>query len=215
MKDRNTFLVQTGLKSLGFDPGEIDGDLGPFTLAALSAFDASLKQPAAESKLAALLVARGVGQRHVIETSKNQGPGILKFWGATTYPEGYDNREPWCAAFVCWCLREALSELSPASQRPTGFNRLTSPVAYDAETWAASMKGKGVLLLDPKIWEIRPGDIVTLSVSSHIVIATKGRKTTFDTVEGNTNEAGSREGDGVYFRSRPRSHARKIIRFTF
>lgn len=214
MKDRNTFLIQTGLKSLGFDPGEIDGDLGPFTLAALSAFDASRPTSIGHNR-GASLVSVALTQRHIVETSKNQGPGILKFWSATTYPTGYENREPWCAAFVCWCLREAISAMSPVGPPPAGFSRLTSPVAYDAEAWARSMKGKGVLLLDPKTNEILPGDIVTLSVASHIVIATKGRKTTFDTVEGNTNEAGSREGDGVYFRSRPRSHARKIIRLTF
>ena len=40
---------------------------------------------------------RDEGQK---ETSRNRGPAIEKFWTATNYPDGYVNREPYCAAGV-------------------------------------------------------------------------------------------------------------------
>ena len=45
------------------------------------------------------LVSVGKNELGVVETSKNQGAGIEKYWTATSYgPSGYKNREPWCAA---------------------------------------------------------------------------------------------------------------------
>ena len=39
--DTKTFLIQTGVKSLGFDPGPLDGQDGPGTRAAIAAFEKS------------------------------------------------------------------------------------------------------------------------------------------------------------------------------
>ncbi len=50
------------------------------------------------------IASRYVGVR---ETSRNQAPEIALFWNDTGYPQGDENREPWCAAFVCYCLAEA------------------------------------------------------------------------------------------------------------
>ena len=44
------------------------------------------------------IVAIAAAQLGVHETSANQGPGLEKCWTATSYgPDGYKNREPWCA----------------------------------------------------------------------------------------------------------------------
>lgn len=48
---------------------------------------------------------RDVGQT---ERSRNQGPAMKKFWPATNYPDGYVNREPYCAAAVAYWVREWL-----------------------------------------------------------------------------------------------------------
>lgn len=57
--------LQSGLKTLGFDPGPIDGDIGPRTIAAVRAFQQrhglvvdGLPGPATEAKLDELLTKR-------------------------------------------------------------------------------------------------------------------------------------------------------------
>lgn len=211
--DSKTFLIQTGLKSLGYDFGPapskfgpLDGDEGPKTRAAVASFEAS--KLVSEGKpttgsIAAIIVQLAGAQLllDIRETSKNQGAEISKFWTATTYPTGYANREPYCAAFICWLVREAVGS------RKVPFLLPRSPVAYDFEKWARSA-GRGVeFAASPKA-----GDIFTLSTASHVglVIGVDGSR--IITIEANTDGSGSREGDGVYKRTRAISSVRKFIR---
>ena len=66
-----------------------------------------------------ILVALAAAELWVRETSKNQGPGVQKYWAATSYPDGYQNREPYCAAFVCWLIWTAIEEQSGFQQTQT------------------------------------------------------------------------------------------------
>jgi hypothetical protein len=61
-----------------------------------------------------------------------------------------------------------------------------------------------------------PGDIVIFTFS-HIGIAVSepDEKGNVKTVEGNTDKAGSREGGGVYLKTRNISKIRSRIRFNF
>jgi hypothetical protein len=61
--------------------------------------------------------------------------------------------------------------------------------------------------------DIKAGDIVIFTFS-HIGIATSApdKKGNVETIEGNTNGAGSREGDGVYRKTRHVSKIRSRIR---
>lgn len=206
-----TYLLQVGVKSLGFDPGPLDGDEGPKTRAAILAFEAAQADatkaaggPAPKGTVAALLVEIAANQLllNIRETSKNQGAEIAKFWTATTYPDGYANREPYCAAFICWLVKQAVGE------RKVPFSLPRSPVAYDFEKWAKANAGKGVsVVTTPKA-----GDIFTLSTASHVglVVGVDGKS--IITIEANTDGSGSREGDGVYKRSRSISSIRQFIR---
>jgi peptidoglycan hydrolase-like protein with peptidoglycan-binding domain len=214
--DTKTFLIQTGLDFLGFPfgPGELygklDGDAGPKTQAAIDAFEDSRKLhilavgSGAGGTIAARLV--GVATRQLIlnirETSKNQGPELAKFWTATSYLDGYRDRQPYCAAFVCWCVREAVTGTAIAFSLPQ------SPVAYDFERWAAANADKGVSMHDTP----KPGDIFTLATASHCGIVVSVEGSTIITIEGNTDATGGREGDGVYKRSRSISSIRHFIR---
>jgi hypothetical protein len=58
---------------------------------------------------------------------------------------------------------------------------------------------------------LRPGDIVVFTFS-HIGIVDQDLGDRFTTIEGNTNRAGSREGDGVYCKNRLDQQIRSIIR---
>jgi cell wall-associated NlpC family hydrolase len=215
-----TFLIQTGLKSLGFDfgpppakYGPIDGDEGTKTLAAISAFEASRSNKfegkqsrsfgSALVELATQELVKGIR-----ETSKNRGPEIAKFWTATNYPDGYENREPYCAAFICWLF------MMTAMGQKVSFSLPKSPVAYDFEKWAKANAGKGVGLLHPDCDYPKPGDVFTLSTASHVGLVVGVEGSTIITIEANTDGSGSREGDGVYKRSRAISSVRQFIRAT-
>lgn len=196
--------MQAGLKSLGFDPGKLDGDEGPKTKSAFNAWLASLVSTSSDS-IADDVVRVAKTQIGLRETSKNQGPGLAKYWTATTYPTGYANREPYCAAFVCWVVREAcLNKVIP-------FSLPNSPVAYDFEKWGAANASKGVSVLTNKSTP-KPGDIFTLATASHVGIIKSVDSLTVTTIEGNTDGSGSREGDGVYEKIRRIATIRKLVR---
>lgn len=199
--------MQVGLKSLGFDPQGLDSDHGPKTQKAFDAWEASLQKDdkKAASTIANKLVELAKTQVGIRETSRNQGKGIEKYWSATTYPTGYKNREPYCAAFICWLVKEAVK----GTKVP--FSLLRSPVAYDSEKWARANAERGVKLLSNKSAPL-PGDIFTLSAASHVGLVIKNNGKTVTTIEGNTDRSGSREGDGVYQRTRSVSSIRKLIR---
>lgn len=213
MYDTKTFLIQTGLKSLGFDfgpppakYGKLDGDFGPKTQAAITAFEAARSPEAPQGAFGASLVDLATQEllKDVRETSKNQGAEIAKYWTATTYPTGYANREPYCAAFVCWLFMIA------AKGRKVPFTLPKSPVAYDFEAWAKANAGKGVTVSKTP----QAGDVFTLATASHVGLVVGVSGSTVITIEANTDGSGSREGDGVYKRSRSIASVRQFIRAT-
>lgn len=139
----------------------------------------------------------------VVETSNNQGAGIEKYWSATSYgPSGYKNREPWCAAFTSWIIKSAgilPDNLLPNSASAFGYN-----------TWAEG-KGRPVTQLRYNPREVFPGDLVIFNFS-HIGIAIeKSEGGKFRSIEGNTNAAGSREGNGVQEKTRSMSLLKSAI----
>lgn len=131
-------------------------------------------------------------QNGVKETSKNQGPGIQKYWGATSYTQGYADRQPWCAAFVSWVVKQ--SGVIPSNKLPN------SSGAFSYRSWAQNNPSFAQLRKNPRF--IKAGDIVIFSFS-HIGIATSNSQGgTVRTIEGNTNAAGAREGNGVWEKTR-------------
>jgi cell wall-associated NlpC family hydrolase len=153
-------------------------------------------------------------QLAVRETSRNQGHGIEKYWMDTNYPNGYQNREPYCAAFVCWVVAEAIRR---------GFK--VGPAPRDASVrnlvaWARR-DGNGALVFSPSSskYTPQPGDLVYWafggSTPNHIGIVETVRGKTINTIEANTDSSGGREGDGVYLRSRSVSGAAGYIRLAW
>lgn len=150
------------------------------------------------------------------ETSHNHGPGIEKFWTATSYgPAGYRNREPWCAAFLCWVVKQAA--LGHYGESPP-FRLPRSAAVNDWPAWAQSQPAWKVVKPSP----VKAGDIICWdfngrdnSGGTHIGLAISNERAdgTFDTIEGNTNAEGSRDGNGVYHRTtRTRKAAFAILR---
>lgn len=152
------------------------------------------------------------------ETSKNQGPGIAKYWPATSYPEGYKNREPYCAAYACWLIMEAM-----ARGYALGLTSSTRPreaaVRYFV-SWARQATS-GALIFGPSngLYFPEPGDLVyyqfTAAHPDHIGIVEDFTGSYLKTIEANTDGSGGRDGDGVYRRTRIQSSAKGFIRLAW
>lgn len=137
----------------------------------------------------------------------NCGPRVNEYKAATWLNS--KKPWPWCAAFVCWVVREAMK----AAKRKFTFKRPRTAGAWDFERWSLA-QDRSTWTKKPHRGDIMPGDIVMFTFS-HIGIATSkpDRNGYVTTIEGNTDSRGSREGGGVF---RKRRHVRKIrsrIRF--
>lgn len=160
---------------------------------------------------------------HVRETSKNQSKDIAEFWKENSYPEGFDNREPWCCSYATFIVNKADKESSDIQLRIPP--RMASVRLF--EEWATDPKN-GCLTFSWKRanFEYLPqrGDIVTFhfKTGTHIGIVdsipyskpTTG-ETYIKTIEGNTSggESGSqRDGDGVFERERSRTICGLFVR---
>lgn len=114
---------------------------------------------------------------------------------------------PWCAAFVCWVVREAMGE------GMWTFDRPRTAGAWDMENWSLK-QDNSTWTKKPHRGDILPGDIVVFTFS-HIGIAVSrpDRSGYVTTVEGNTDGQGSREGGAVLRKRRHASKIRSRIRF--
>jgi len=138
-----------------------------------------------------LLIAEARHYLGVVEVPKNSNRGLcIDYWvrEAGLDPTG---GYPWCAAFVGQIGRQVLGHRWPAP-RTAGVMTLV--------TWA-SVK-PNVLVQTPS-----EGDLFVLwsdplSRFAHVGIVTKVTPDGYDTIEGNTNDGGSREGFGVFARHR-------------
>jgi CHAP domain len=143
--------------------------------------------------------------------SSNTGKRVVQYQQATDLGgTGW----PWCAAFVCWCVREWLGDREVRDVLGIGVSdvedwRPRTAAAYGFHNWA---RERGLLVMDDSIDNVlHTGDIVTYDFS-HIGIVTGDSGNMIYTIEGNTDAGGSREGGGVWAKTRPRFLAKRFIR---
>ena len=120
----------------------------------------------------------------------------------------------WCAGFVCWAVREALTKCGLPTNVP-GFTRPTTAGAWDFINWSQQQDDRTHTLINPKSTDIWPGDIIVFTFS-HIGIATDyAAGNVVLCVEGNTSpdNGDSNDGGGVFTRRRPLSKVKARIRF--
>lgn len=204
-------LLQEGLKARGFYGGEIDADFGKLSKAALQLY---LKPSEDLGELSGTirqvmvkLAFREIGVREIPKDS-NTGPRVMEYQAAS-WLEG--TRFAWCAAFICWLVAAARNEIGGQFK----WKRPKTAGAWDFENWAKGEYGEvapRVEMFKPGERKIEPGDILVLR-RSHICLAVDDEwQGEVSTIEGNTNAAGSREGGGVYKRTRAINKLRSIIR---
>jgi len=220
-KSKGAKLVQEYLKVNGISVG-IDGDFGDATATGLAQFCSAqtipvattvdqglmdrLAQPllraiapvAAQATLGATVVA--VAQQHLKEHpieigGPNAGPWVRLYMNGS---EGKDF--PWCAGFVTYVVRAA----AKAHGQPTPLERTFSCDVLGAE---AKKEGRYKRRVSPA--DASPGSIFLVPHGGgnpndwvHTGIITGGNRTVFNTIEGNTNDSGSREGFEVCARIR-------------
>jgi hypothetical protein len=123
---------------------------------------------------------------------RNRGPKVNEYLRYSSLEPGNE----WCNAFVIWC-----------------FSRTSNPNAFKPAATSAALEEwfvkRGSLHKPSDGYVPKPGDVFIArfprdgkltAVHSGFVYSSDGR--TFSTVEGNTNNSGSREGNGVYAKTR-------------
>jgi hypothetical protein len=121
-------------------------------------------------------------------TGKNDGPEVEMYLRATNLGKG----NPWCAAYVRWCLDSAGVESRVTAWSPTAFNR-RNPVYVDRQWIREGRHGDVFTLYYPKLERIGHTGFVDKIYNDG---------TMMQAVEGNT-DGKSRDGDGVYLTFRP------------
>lgn len=183
-----------------------DGADGPVTWNAILA-KLSTKEPTASGgSIAEKMVSLAREEIGVSEVDgSNCGPRVDEYKAATWLDA--DKGWPWCAAFICWLVREAIEG------EDVKFKRPKTAGAWDFENWAKQQSTNGVELRKPTNEDIKAGDIVVFTFS-HIGLAVKDADSSgyVVTIEGNTNGAGSREGGSVLEKKRHVSKIRSRIR---
>lgn len=160
-----------------------------------------------------------VGVRE-IPINSNRGPRVEEF---QKYVGAWLVGGAWCAAFVAWVFGQAYPGANPAGRQSSaimGFwTRNAGRVDFLRFTPADVKAGKQkieagdlfVLCSDPaKVALVQVGRVKAHTGHVGICDGVMLTTTKFGTVEGNTNEAGSREGGGVYHRSRSLDEAKLV-----
>lgn len=136
----------------------------------------------------------------VCESPKNSNLGkrVNEFKAATNLPP----EEPWawCAAFVCFVVRDAITACG--IKLTEGMVRPTTAGAWNFINWSKAQDKRTTTLMAPKAKDIQAGDIVVFKFSHIGIAASDCVDGVLTTVEGNTDLAGSREGGGVYRKTR-------------
>lgn len=130
-------------------------------------------------------------------TGNNDGKEVEKYLASCGLKKGF----PWCAAFVNWNLLECgiSLDISGPAYVPSYFKK--SWLVYERGSINKRPPQSGDLI---GIWFESKGRL------AHIGFFDRSEGDFYIIVEGNTNEEGSREGDGVYRKKRLKKQIHSI-----
>lgn len=179
----------------------VDGDVGNNTFSRLIAPIGRALAPVPGSRERGILgdcivaYARQHLEQHPREVGgQNRGPWVRLYMGGN---EG--DAWAWCAGFAMFCVRQACQALGIACSLET---------SYSCDELAKRASAAGLLLdeLTAQNNGLHPGSLFlvrrTATDWTHVGIVTRVGEGAFDTIEGNTNDEGSREGYEVCARTR-------------
>ena len=131
-------------------------------------------------------------------TGNNDGPEVEMYLKHVGKWKGL----PWCSAFVAWCLSEADIPHTVNAWSPTSENRRN--FVYRNKAFSKEpAPGDVFTIFYPRLKRVGHTGFYHKNQNDFIIV----------TVEGNTNEAGSREGNGVYKKYRPLKTIHSISRW--
>lgn len=193
-------LFQARFTDLAGQPLVVDGKIGPATWGTLFGAPAVAVESPEPGPLLSEVLAVAASQVGVMEEppGSNRGSQVDAYLRAAGLDPG-GGSYAWCCAFVYWCFGEACRRLG----RPNPAVRTAGVLNH----WrGAGERGiprlpKAEALADPS--RIRPGSLFVYSTGGgygHIGIVEAVQGARLVTVEGNTNDGGSREGIGVFRR---------------
>lgn len=141
------------------------------------------------SPLAVQIIEIAASQVGVRETGRNRGPMVDEYLRAAGLNPALDSY-PWCASFAVWVVRQACLELGIPNPLPrtSGVHKLW--MRSPPHTCVQRPSPGAIFCIDHGGGKGHCGFVEEVG-GTHLV-----------TIEGNTNDGGSREGDGVYRRSR-------------
>ncbi len=134
-------------------------------------------------------------------TGRNDGERVEAYLRAVGFGKGH----AWCAAFVSWTFQQCGVKAVKSAWSPAWF-----PVGK--VIWSRGNKQQSVC---PAAGDVFGIYFPSRKRIAHVGFVHRWGKKYVETVEGNTNEAGSREGDGVYKKRRLISQIYKVSRWAF
>lgn len=134
---------------------------------------------------------------------KNDSPEIREYLVVT----GFDQPVPWCAAFLSWTLTKHDIDNPRSAWSPAWF-----PESRLVKVHRTSVNNNTELPTRADVFGVY---FASLKRIAHVGFVDQWPPESqyFITVEGNTNDNGSREGDGVYRKRRLKTNAHKISRW--
>jgi len=146
-------------------------------------------------------------------TGRNDGPQVEQYLCYTGLGKG----NAWCAAFVCWVLGQANVENPKTAWAASLFpnDKVIWKQGMVAKSYKAQSEKRSVRTCLPDRQATRNSQHTTkkacvfglyfrsLKRIAHCGFIDQWGEKEAITVEGNTNDSGSREGDGVYRKRRP------------
>ncbi len=193
IKTKNTVkLFQAMHMDQNGNPLEVDGQVGSVTWATLFGIDTIIVTDTAPNGLLTEAVKAAVKQLGVMEEppGSNKGPMVDQYLASVGLPPGLF----WCAAFVYWVFDKAAATsgkknpLVKTGHVMTHWNKTTGKkITMDEAMNKPSL--------------IKPGHIFIMNTggsSGHTGIVEKVEGGFVHTIEGNSNNVGSRNGIGVF-----------------
>jgi hypothetical protein len=162
----------------------------------LAPMTAALAAPqTSERSLRALIVA--CAEQHLQQHPREIGGQNMGPW-VRLYMKGKQGTDmPWCAGFACFVIEQASTALSVACP---------IELCVSCDVLAANAKRRGTFRTGAAVGSVPPGSLFLSRRTSvdwvHTGLVVHAREETFDSIEGNTNDAGDREGYEVCRRVR-------------
>lgn len=131
-------------------------------------------------------------------TGNNDGPEVEMYLRSTGLGKG----NSWCAAFVHWCFQQAHIPNTVTAWSPTAHNP-NNIVWFQLKFQKKPLPGDVLTLYSASLGRIHHTGFVDAEINTSL----------YQSVEGNTNDNGSVNGDGVYERKRSYNTTYSITRW--